>query len=447
MNKLISRIVFLQIILILSLQSAFSNSNKHLVTQLQIVDNDTTFRISYFYENNSVKSLETKSFQKNNQWINLSQTEWYYRDSVLYKQVERKWTNNIWVDVYQIDRDIENNITTVISSRISNNQKIYEKKNVTTIIDSANTVVQGYYYNNQWTLDSYQSDTYTNGHIKQTEISPDKSESDSLKYRYIYDYNNGNTISSLTILKSINGNEFCNLRKSSYFYDSQTSLLSSIRIKSWDTLQSSWKNFEKTEYTYNTENHVESEIFYRWGIQAWISILRNQYNYNNDVLSNKLTQLPIYREWRNTVHINYGEINSENSQTIESVFDFWGGDKDELATSFIPFDFNGKTIIQKGEQLKLTYTFYDNVTDPKFSNLRNDIIDIYPNPTDGICYFNTETYEVSAWTLTDLKGKVMLQKKENISSGVVDLTGLNRGIYILMAQTADGVLKQKIIKQ
>jgi hypothetical protein len=172
-----------------------------------------------------------------------------------------------------------------------------------------------------------------------------------------------------------------------------------------------------------------------------------QYDNNNNLLKKTLSQ-PIYNDWRGLVSINYSNFTKNCANTIDSQYEFWGGNTGELTTSFIPFMFNNSITVQKGRSLQLSYL---PVTDTElFTPVDNNSlqrIPVYPNPSDGIFYINTQKYTINSWTVSDLNGQVLVKQAQSFQSGVIDLTGLPKGIYILRVTTQNQQMIQKLIKE
>lgn len=74
-------------------------------------------------------------------------------------------------------------------------------------------------------------------------------------------------------------------------------------------------------------------------------------------------------------------------------------------------------------------------------------INVYPNPSKAIFYFNSEIYDVTSWAVTDLSGKIIQSKEQKERSGVIDLRNSEPGIYFLKVITPEGVKTQKLIKE
>ncbi|MBP7368351.1 MAG: T9SS type A sorting domain-containing protein, partial [Paludibacteraceae bacterium] len=157
--------------------------------------------------------------------------------------------------------------------------------------------------------------------------------------------------------------------------------------------------------------------------------------------------LPIYNEWRKIITINYNNYEKGVSNVLESKYNFWGGKTDTYISSDIPFLFNNEIEIRKAHRIELGYTtFVDTITDTSnpYQNHKNLV---YPNPSDGIFYLDTRHYKIQSFKVSNLSGKVMIAQNQADGTGVIDLTDLPRGIYLLKIQTPDNQLVQKIIKK
>ena len=77
-----------------------AKNNEGLVTEVKIYDNDSTYKLKYFYDN-KLKVLETKLYLKNDIWVNLdpniNRCYWEYISS-LYLSGDK------YIEYYPIDR-------------------------------------------------------------------------------------------------------------------------------------------------------------------------------------------------------------------------------------------------------------------------------------------------------------------------------------------------------
>ncbi|HOL00907.1 MAG TPA: hypothetical protein PK860_05115, partial [Paludibacteraceae bacterium] len=103
--------IFFVIIIFLSPLITFymkANEEESFITKLNVLDNDSIYKYVYIY-NNGKKVVETKYFQKNNEWFRYSQIEWTYEGENCTSQIERKWEDKKWNPTYSIEYHYENN--------------------------------------------------------------------------------------------------------------------------------------------------------------------------------------------------------------------------------------------------------------------------------------------------------------------------------------------------
>ena len=74
-------------------------------------------------------------------------------------------------------------------------------------------------------------------------------------------------------------------------------------------------------------------------------------------------------------------------------------------------------------------------------------IPVYPNPSNGIYYIDTQNYDVESWSVSNLNGQILAKQIQSAQSGVIDITDFPKGIYILRVETAKNQLIQKLIKE
>lgn len=77
----------------------------------------------------------------------------------------------------------------------------------------------------------------------------------------------------------------------------------------------------------------------------------------------------------------------------------------------------------------------------------NSEIIVYPNPTDGMIYYNFEKNNVKHLSLTDISGKIIFETNIVSNLGSIDISGFANGIYIFSAMTDDQIIKVKLIKE
>jgi len=261
-------------------------------------------------------------------------------------------------------------------------------------------------------------------------------------------YNPDGSLQSQVLQENVS-NTWTNTEMINWFYASNSSNVISIRNKKWNADYSNWENTQRIDYQYNDSVKLISETYQRWNTMYWENDLRYDYQYDNgNKLLKKTLSEPLYTDWRGLISINYSNFTKNSANTIESQYEFWGGNTGELTTSFIPFMFNSDITVQRGRSLQLSYL---PVTETELStpvdNNSLQRIPVYPNPSEGIFYINTQKYAINSWTVSDLNGQVLKKQVQSFQSGVIDLMEFPKGIYLLRVTTQNQQLIQKLIKE
>lgn len=84
------------------------------------------------------------------------------------------------------------------------------------------------------------------------------------------------------------------------------------------------------------------------------------------------------------------------------------------------------------------------------SDMTNSQLSLYPNPTRGEIYILTENaYNDAKVSVVDLTGKTVQQTSLDLSSkrGILDVSSLPVGVYVIKINTNDGVITKKLIKK
>ena len=450
MKQLFSTLLILTLFSTLFSGKVFSANNNQLVTQLKVVDNDTTFKYLYVYDNGN-KVLECKYFMQDSIWIRQILTEWIYDGNNCILQRERIWKNSGWMITYTIDYAYTNNLlqtethTTFLGSNAIPVKKI-ENHYVGNLLNSRNeyswksdlwslAVETDYHYTTDQKTDSVWINSYQLGTLNNQLIST-------------YQYNKNKLLVS-NIQKQKTASIWLNTDSITWFYYPNTNLVQTQKYKKWNPVISSWENFQRVDYQYNDSNKILKETYQYWKTMFWEN--DTQYDYTYDGKSNllkKTLSMPIYEDWRGLVSINYSDFIANKANTIESKFEFWGGKTGELTTSFIPFMFNDDIAIKRARSIQLGYQqFKDTLLSNPVLKSNPDLIRVFPNPSNGIFYVNSHQLGIKFWSITDLNGRILKKDEQSVQSGVIDITDLPKGIYILRIVTADNQSFQKLMKQ
>ncbi|WP_194766880.1 T9SS type A sorting domain-containing protein [Tamlana sp. I1] len=72
---------------------------------------------------------------------------------------------------------------------------------------------------------------------------------------------------------------------------------------------------------------------------------------------------------------------------------------------------------------------------------------IYPNPVKDILNIKSKNIEISAVSIYNLLGKNVYQNNQFSSSSVIDLSSLNKGVYLLKIEVSGRTLSRKLVVQ
>jgi len=422
-----------------------AQNNEGLVTEVKIYDNDSTYKLKYFYDN-KMKVLETKLYLKNDIWVNLSQKEWYYNDGICEKQVERVFNSNTWIDTYTIEYQTISNKTTEIHKSLTNGTLV-EIKKFEFEKENNHIVTQKIYFKqyDTWILSIFTENEISNNLLNTSTTTIYQTPSTTKQYKSSFEYNTVGKLKSQILQERSNTETWRNSQMFLWYYLPDKNLIASQRNKIWDSTNEKWENKEMLTNVYSADNKLIEEISYYWKAMFWAYDLKYDYKYDNaGLLLSKTLSLPIYNKWRNTTTINYTTTLNSKEQKIESVYGFWGGNIGEYVSTFTPFMFNDELVIQKAMKINVSYT--DEITDYNQDINKQNIIRIFPNPSDGIFYFDTQKHNVKFWILYNSQGAAIKEMSTLNYSGVIDITEMPKGIYILKAKTQNEILTQKLYK-
>lgn len=416
------------------------------ITQLFITDQNTEYRHVFLYNDLGNVQLETRYIQSDETWLRQNQTEWFYDNGNCVKQIERVFENGVWSNTDEIETNYNrvNKKTTETIYRYVAGNKIPVKE--TKFSYSAGVLVG----HSECTFENaVRKDSVVNTFTLENEIITQQftkiytAEKLNSAFISLFTYDATGKIKTQLVRKLIE-DSYQNVDSITWFYDAD-GLLISQRLKSWSMKNHNWENTQMINYEYDSDKKLIAEVYQQWAGMSWENACRYEYQYEQGAQVRRTLQSQLYREWRNLVSINYSDFVESKARTIESEYDFWGGEKGEFVVSHIPFVFNDEWVIRRAESIRVNYDKVPSVsTDVVEANF---LIKVYPNPSDGIFYLNTEKHEILSWNVYDLKGQLVQSHFQREHSGVVDITELVNGVYVLRVETTLGTHQQKLIKQ
>lgn len=443
--------IFCTFSLLFCITTELLSADNQLITELKVLDNDSSFRYLYIYDNNNHKVLETNYIKRSSLWVRYSQTEWLYDGDNCTDQIERVWLNNAWKVQKTIKFEITNNIlTSELHTSYPNGNPLYEKK---TSYDYVGTNLMAKtefsWTNTNWEMTQKIRFTYTSDNKTDSVITLAYDNSiPSQFYLMLNGYSATNLLTSQLFKTRTISTDWVNSELTSWYYKPGTSNTETQIMKRWNSDILNWENVQRIDYDYGTAGELLSEQYQNWQLVYWADDIRYDYLYETPTkLLKKTVSFPLYHHWRSLVSIQYSDFFAEKPNTMESKFEFWGGPTGELTTSYIPFQFNDQITIEKAKRIEISYL---PVTDLESGliliNANSHLINVYPNPSQGMFYVDTQKYSIRSWVVSDVDGKVLKKQEQTFQSGVIDLTDLHKGVYLLKVFTSDGIYNQKLIK-
>lgn len=424
--------------------------NKALVREIIAHENDSVFRYTYFFDDFRNKVIENKYFvNENNISYPLSRIEWIYDTHNCVLQRKQQWKGNAWETSFLIESEYADNVKLkekqiVVSNNVEKIEKTinnnYENGKLLSVksnkgAETDQKVMQ---------LSQFIYDTANRVRIMQIDGNPDIENQTKQKLQYIYSNITGK-LDSL-IYFEIQRSEDTRKQLTLFFYDKSTGNLTLQIQKKWNDIAAKWENQAKSEFFYNVGGVLIQEIYSHHSGFFWIANTRYDYVFDSQgLLQSKIMYQPVYRQWRKIYTIEYSQIENNQPNLMESKYNFWGGNTGESVENFIPYYFNGEISIMEASSMELKYTTDITTVETNFVS-QADMLKIYPNPSNGVFYINTQNYYIESWEVFNLQGTMLKSEVNRIRTGVIDLTEFPDGMYMVKAVTSENqILKQKII--
>ncbi|HYG14938.1 MAG TPA: T9SS type A sorting domain-containing protein [Bacteroidia bacterium] len=203
----------------------------------------------------------------------------------------------------------------------------------------------------------------------------------------------------------------------SYTYNS-SGLVSEMVLSVW--LNSVWNTGPKTEYTYNSSGLLTEEKINEWYSSTWNYSNKIVYIYSGGELTEKQYISPAGSStWKHTY-----SYNTDGTLAEDLMLNYDNGSWNNWA--------------------RYLY-FYTGTSSINTVNEQN--INVYPNPSGGLFTVDFNFDETPAqMQVMDVTGKQVYNRHINSGSDAeINLTGLDKGIYLLHLTTAKGVETKKLI--
>lgn len=399
-----------------------------------LVDTDSAeFLYQYYYNESSQLAMELQRVRSNGNWANVARTEWYYEDDKLVRQQMDQCIGDEW-------QNVQNEVLTY------NNELLAEQ--TLTNMSSGEVQTTAYEYKNgrlalrKHTLNGVQDYSYSfvynaQGKTERVLITMPESKM-QVHYAWMGDYPKTQTIQTWQDTAWVNQLLY------TFYYNEGEDVPVKVKTSVWKLTNKGWMwiNQAISQYEYNN-GFLAMETNQYWAQMFWQDNFRFAYQYDGERLSRRIFDIPLYRKWRTQSYIQYAY--ADNTESAESVYEFWGGEEGEGFQTAIPvrLSLEEPVTTKVGNRIQVTYgtsplVAIDDVTMPKVS--------VLPNPSDGVFYINGSNENNISWSVYDLNGGVVAQQN-NVSSHMVDITPAPEGVYLLKLISAEGTSYTKLIKK
>lgn len=246
--------------------------------------------------------------------------------------------------------------------------------------------------NSVWVNDKLRTYTYTGG----------------LETEYIYQIWNTGTdswdnTSRLVYTYDVNGNR---LTQKSY---------------SWDG--AAWENSSRYTWTYNSNNQVTLELYEVWnsGLTTWVNSTKDMYTYDGNF---NLTQ-EVFQNWSGSSWVNYDKEDytyDANDNKILFVYSTWNSG------------------LSSWDLIDKTQYFYSEFNATSISDLTNNAVVAFPNPTNGYITINPKDKSYTDIIISDAAGRIVLEKPMNETGSCINLKQYGSGLYNITLRDYSGNL-------
>ncbi|MCX6208235.1 MAG: T9SS type A sorting domain-containing protein [Bacteroidetes bacterium] len=401
----------------------------------------------------------------------------YYRttNSLLANNSISQSLSQIWDDVANKWDNYQKGIYSYLNNQINPNTIQYQQWN-TNNSSWLNSKLYTYKY------DANANDTSI---VIQDWVAANSSWVNSDYYRYVYNGNNNilqftqsqwnNTINAWKETMKINylynsqnklledsglkfntiSNVWVNQYRNTYQYDANNFLTNS-QYDVWDTTSNIFIPYQQYIYTNNTNGMVAEALTLGYNGMGWDTLYKDVYHYNGCVLPIRNIYVTashkdgnVILKWNLTETVDNGSFYVEFSENSTSNFiqiatlkthqDLNYSYQDNITNGNIKFyrikyvDINGNII----------YSNTVNISNNRYENI---VAQFYPNPTSGFFIIDVKKETKICYAqVSDILGKQLNRIALKKGINTIDISELNKGVYLISVISESGVVTKKII--
>jgi hypothetical protein len=165
------------------------------------------------------------------------------------------------------------------------------------------------------------------------------------------------------------------------------------------------------------------------------------------ILKGKSSELHHELSWSNlenaTSKYEYVLQRSDDAKTWSDVYETSSIGQDKISSfttidtkSIRPKSYYRVRVKNQDNELK-----YSNMI-TLFNNSKELLVDIYPNPTNGVLNFNLNNFKNTTMSLYDIQGKVVLTKQLTEANNTISLQGISAGVYQIKLANSNTIIYQ-----
>ncbi len=133
--------------------------------------------------------------------------------------------------------------------------------------------------------------------------------------------------------------------------------------------------------------------------------------------------------------------NSENvTADLPATISITGLEENTSYTAYLVLD-DGVSV----KTLSIVYDTDFTTIETGFKQLNTNNIDIFPNPSKGVFNINVENSQELNVTISDVTGKIVLQKIINSTDNQINMNNQTKGIYNVQINNGNSIITKKII--
>jgi len=434
------------------------------ISGLSLIWNESTqswvnsFLYTYSYGKNGNSQVFTQSWDAvSNTWVN------YANSALVYSKTKTTYTyqmwdagSNSWINNYRLIDELDDQGRSIVNEfdLYSNSewQKIQRGLNSFNDSNQVTANIFQVWTNNAWVNNGKTTYSYT-GNGETVQYGWDIGDQKWIKFsRAFNEYLDGTTSPLESQGQILSGSIWQNSYRSESNYNDANLMLSSFQ-QNWDVNSDAWFNASKFSSDYYADNNQRHFSFEGWDAttNSWLYGYRATYT---DVSCSSALQLVPVSETKNNTGIF---VQNKNGNYLLHRMPATNANANGIIQrTFNPLASNGHQLVYdltiKGKEFELILS---PVTKPQnlASKTRDNIAAnkssfvISPNPAKSYLNINLAAYKNAGditMKISDISGKPVLQQKINAGTQRVNISSLQKGIYIVAIISGKEVQTQKL---